>query len=151
MSALSFLGAKPGVGLFIVRIALAVVFLVHGIQKLSNMEGTVAFFSMIGLSAFFAWLVAIFETLSGVAMLTGYWAKYAGIVIVVIMLFAIILVKSKSGIMSAEIDFVLLLSGLAIAFGGPGAWAVRERKGSSGCASCQAGSCAVHGTGMQGT
>lgn len=37
-------GCGKDVGLFLIRLALAVVFMVHGISKFQNMEGTITFF-----------------------------------------------------------------------------------------------------------
>ena len=47
------------VGLLIIRLAAGLIFLVHGISKLSDIESTTMFFASMGLGAIFAWLVVI--------------------------------------------------------------------------------------------
>ncbi len=65
-------------GLLLVRLALAAVFLYHGITKFQNLDGTVAFFGQLGFAPFFAYLVATVETVGGAAMLLGVWTRWAG-------------------------------------------------------------------------
>ena len=65
------------VGLLIIRLAAGLIFLVHGISKLSDMESTMMFFGSMGLGAFFAWLVAIVETLGGAMLVLGIFTRKA--------------------------------------------------------------------------
>lgn len=144
-------------GLLLVRIALAIVFLSHGISKLSDMDSTIAFFGSLGLGAFFAWLIAIVETLGGLFMLLGVWTCVTGAALAVTMIMAIILVKSKMGFPAMELEIVLLASSLAIALGGAGKYAIgwccsgcvgKSAScgccGNGSCGNCANGTCAVH-------
>jgi len=143
--------------LLLIRLSLASVFIFHGILKLTNMAGTIDFFSTLGLGVFFAWLVAILEVVSGGLMLLGLWTHVAGIILAIIMFFSIILAKSKSGLgfLSFEFEFVLRLVALGIAMAGPGRWAVncpcgncKDKCGSScgcHCDSCNDGNCKYQG------
>lgn len=118
-------------GLFLVRLSLAAVFLQAGIAKLSNIGGTTAFFASIGLGAFFVYLVALVETLGGLALLLGVWTRYAGILLAIDMFFAILLVKGALGFAGAgyRFELTLLLAALAVAFSGSGKYSVASYLG----------------------
>ena len=108
-----------GVGL--VRLALAAVFITHGAQKWMHLDQTIGFFSTLGLSAFFVYLVAAVELLGGLAMLFGAWTKWAGYLLAIDMFFAIVLVKGSAGFLGGyEFELTLLLTALGVAFMGPG-------------------------------
>ena len=81
------------VGPFLIRLALAIVFIVHGSQKFQNMEGTAGFFGSLGFPAFVAYLIAFVELAGGIAMLLGIFTAWAGILLALVMAGAIYLVK----------------------------------------------------------
>ena len=120
-------------GQLVLRLTVAIPFIIHGAQKLSAMEGTIAFFGQLGLPAAVAYLVAIVETFGGLAVLIGVFARYAGIILAINMLGAIFLVHFKNGYSLAtggyEYALTLLLASLAIAFIGSGKYAAKK-----GCA-----------------
>jgi len=119
---------NPNVGLLLIRVGIALVFIVHGISKLSNIDGTIAFFGSLGLGVFFAYLVAVVELLAGISMLLGFWVEASGIALAIIMVIAIFTVKLKVGFLGGyELDLPLLLSALGIAFAGPGKYAIEKR------------------------
>lgn len=129
-------------GLLLVRLSLAAVFLTHGIAKLSDMDGTIAFFGSLGLSAFFAWLVAIVETVGGGLMLLGAWTCVAGAALAVTMVMAIILVKAKLGFPAIDIDIAMLASSLAIMVMGSGRYGLNKCcKACMNKSNCCGGSC----------
>lgn len=115
-------------GLFLIRFALAVVFIIHGWLKLSNMSGTIDFFeSTVGIAGFWAYIVAVVEFLGGLAMLLGIWVYWSGVLLATNMLFAIILLKLDTGFVGGwEFDLVLLLCALSIATVGPGIYTVKK-------------------------
>lgn len=115
----------PDAGLLLLRLGLAAVFITHGVMKLQNMDGTIAFFSSLGMPAVMAWLVALVETLGGISMLFGIYTCIAGALLAVVMLFAIILVKGKMGFVGGwEFDLSLLLMALAVVKLGPGKFTI---------------------------
>lgn len=117
-------------GLLLLRLALAAVFLAHGIQKFTHMEGTIAFFGNLGMPEFLAWLVALAESAAGAAMLLGLWTRWAGYVIAIIMLVAIVKVKWAMGFLGGyELDLTLLLMALAVSVIGPGKYALGKSGG----------------------
>lgn len=133
---------RKNLGLFLIRAALAAVFITAGWMKLSSMEQVIGMFGSIGLAPFFAYLVAIVELVGGIALLFGFLARYAGIALAVIMVFAIVLVKAKMGFAAYQADIVLLVSALGIALIGPGRWCVSSDAGTCACCdNCEGGTC----------
>lgn len=126
----------PDAGLFLVRLAVAIVFLYAGINKLTmgGTAGAAAFASM-GITMapmFWFWVVAIVETLGGAAILLGVFTKIAGYLLAFIMLVAIVTVHWSAGFggpMGMEYPLVMLLVSLGIAMSGSGTWGVCGRKG----------------------
>jgi uncharacterized membrane protein YphA (DoxX/SURF4 family) len=109
------------IALLLIRVGLGAVFMAHGYAKVSDMHNTVAFFSTMGLSAFWAYLVAYVEVLGGAAMLIGIATGWAGILLAIVMIGSTILVKSSKGFLGGyEFDLMLFLAALSIAFSGPG-------------------------------
>lgn len=134
-------------GLLLIRLAVGVIFLTHGISKLTNMEGTVAFFDGLGVPSFMAWVVALIETLGGAAMILGIYTTFAGYLLACVMIVAIVLVKSKMSFQAAELDVMLLASSLGIAFSGPGKYSLMRFIG-CGCKNCKDGKCECASNGM---
>ncbi|MCX6781100.1 MAG: DoxX family protein [Candidatus Magasanikbacteria bacterium] len=111
-------------GLLLIRLGLAAVFLTHGVQKLTHIDGTIAFFAGLGFSSFFAWLVAICETLGGFALLFGVYMQAVGPVLAIVMLVAIFKAKLGRGFVGYEFEFLLLLATLGMGMIGPGRFAL---------------------------
>lgn len=113
-----------GCALMLLRIAVGVVFVYHGWSKFSNMEGTIMFFSGIGLSSFWAYVATYVELLGGIAILVGFNTRIAAMLGAVIMLVAIAKVHWPHGFNGAaggyEYQFVLLLNFIALAIMGGG-------------------------------
>lgn len=111
--------------LLLVRVGLALVFMAHGWDKIVAMSDTVTFFSSIGLSPVFAYLVAYTEFIGGLAMLLGVFTGWAGILLAITMLGAIGKVKLNLGFVGGyEFDLVLFLSAIAISLSGAGKYTV---------------------------
>lgn len=104
-------------GMTLLRVVIGAVFLAHGIQKLQNMEGVVGFFGSLGMSSFFAYLVAWIETLGGIAIILGFMTTIASYLLAIVMVGAIFTVKAKMGFLGGyELDLVLLAGLLALAW-----------------------------------
>lgn len=109
------------VGLLLIRVGLAAVFIVHGWMKLSNMDATVGFFATLGLSAAIAWAVALIEFVGGLMMLVGAYTCVAGGLLAIVMIGAIATVKGQMGFVGGyEFDLMLLLSAVGVMMTGPG-------------------------------
>ncbi len=116
-------------GLFLLRLALALVFIAHGWAKLTGLGMTESFFSSVGIPAAgaMAVIVALVELLGGISMLLGLFTNYSGWLLFVVMGVAILQVKLAKGFVGGyEFDLTLLLSALAVVFTGPGEWTVMK-------------------------
>jgi putative oxidoreductase len=128
------------VGLLVLRIGLALVFIAHGWPKLnpnSPMKGTAGvagFFKQLGipLPTAAAWLVALLETIGSVLLILGLGTRILAIMFVINMLVAI--VKARIGMMKSsfaggnaigwEFEFLLAVGALALLFTGAGAYSL---------------------------
>lgn len=118
-------------GITLLRIAIAVVFLVHGGQKLFvfGIPGVTGFFTQIGvpLPSLFAPVISVVEFFGGLALLLGIGTRYAALCLALDMLGAIIFVHGKNGFFvpsGVEFVFVLLAANIALGLAGPGALAL---------------------------
>lgn len=130
---------KPGAGLFTLRVALGLIFLLHGWEKLFG--GGLSFVSqmleMVGW-AFPSWLliaVALAELLGGLALILGLGARPAALVLAAEMVVVVVLFHARQGffidtVPSAPLaygfEFHLALVGglVCTALAGPGAAAL---------------------------
>ena len=138
-------GVQPGTGLAILRIVLGIIFVYHGADKLfGGIVDTTGFFGMVGIPfpALMAWLVGLVEFGGGLALILGFFARIGALLLVPVMLVAIATVHLGNGFANVNIvgmgesgpifglpgweyNFALLGGLLAVAFGGPGRWALR--------------------------
>lgn len=124
-------------GLLLIRVALAVVLIAHGWQKLQNMSGTTGFFGFLGLPPELAYVVMIIELVGGFLILLGLFTKEAALAFAAVMVGAIITVKGSNGLMGSEgksgyeLELMLLLISLAMSAIGPGRYTVYKLFGSS--------------------
>ena len=117
-----------GIGLFVLRVVLGVVFIVHGYPKLfRNFSQTVGFFESIGIRPGRMWvfIVGAVEFFGGIALIAGFATQLVAALIVINMLVAIAKVKFKQGFVGGyEFDLALLAMAAALIFTGPGAFAI---------------------------
>jgi len=110
--------------LLAIRIVAGIIFVMHGWGKLTGNPSIEMFGGMVGglgfpMPMFFAWVVALTETLGGIALLLGIFVRPAGVLLSIVMLVAIGMVKKFSFPM-ADVDFALLGIAVALAIAGPG-------------------------------
>ncbi len=118
----------PALGLFLMRLGLGSVFVVHGWMKLTNLAGTVGFFSTLGIPAWLTYLVVFIEFFGGIAVILGLGTRAAGYLLSAVMLGAIATVKFKAGFVGGyEFDVVLLALALGLALTGAGGWSLDAR------------------------
>ncbi len=126
---LAFLPRNTDLGLLVIRIGLAIVFIAHGYDKLTHIESTIGFFHGIGLSAFFAYFIGIVELVGGLSLFIAQKVRLAGWILAINMVFAIALVKYRLGFFGGyEFDLVLLFSSLGIALTGGGKYTIGRRR-----------------------
>jgi len=116
--------------LLLIRLALGVSFIAHGIAKLSDVAGTA---EMLQMSVSLTVVLSILELLAGIGILVNRYAKYAAYTIAIIVIGAIFTVKLKMGYLGGyELDIAYIAMALTIAM--------------MSCTSCSSGTCKVdHG------
>jgi putative oxidoreductase len=118
------------------RLALGVIIFVHGIGKLLNIgpaspgiEGFTDYLAdlMVPFPEVFAWIVALVETIGGILVFIGLFARYASALIVIDMAVAIWLVHLPNIVASGgELPIVLGLIAIALVLSGPGYLSVEQ-------------------------
>jgi putative oxidoreductase len=127
---------NDAVGKLIVRLTVGGLILFHGVSKLGNPAGAIAYVSKTlteaGLPTFLSYLVFFGEVLAPLLIIFGLFARLGGLMVVVNMLFAFGLVHTgqfftmnKMGGWSLELQAFYLLSGLAVFFLGSGKYALK--------------------------
>jgi uncharacterized membrane protein YphA (DoxX/SURF4 family) len=111
-------------GRFMVRLSLAMVFLVHGWQKLMGLDMVVGFFGQLGLPAWLAGVVAVIEVLGGLAVLLGVYTKWAGYALALVMLGAVFTAHAGQPWSGKEFAVMLFVLSLGVAWIAPGKIAV---------------------------
>ncbi len=129
---------NPSWSIFIIRLALGVIFFAHGAQKVLGWFGgyglkpTANHFASMGMPLALAYAVCFIEFLSGLGLIVGLLARLCGLGVAAIMIGAMITVHGQHGFfLNAElkpgkghgIEFALALlaMGLAILIAGAGA------------------------------
>jgi len=108
-----------GLGLLVLRLALGLVFVVHGGQKLFVMgpSGTAGMLGQMGIpgAALFGPLLAVIEPLAGLAVIFGLLTRFGAFAIAADMLGAILLFHSKHGFfVPMGVEFPMMLSASAL-------------------------------------
>lgn len=121
---LDFLDRYREFGPFFIRIALGLVMIGHGSQKLfgafggGGLSGTAEFFNQIGIAPglFWATIVAVVETFGGLFVLIGFLTRFASIFIGITMFVAMTWVHLQNGffLSSRGFEFTLVLFCMAV-------------------------------------
>ena len=115
-------------GKLVLRVALGVLILLHGIAKISSgVSGISGGLAAHGLPGFLAYLVYVGEVLAPVLVIAGIYTRPAAWIIVINMLVAIGLVRykdlfviGKTGGWAMELEGILLIAAVAVALLGAG-------------------------------
>jgi putative oxidoreductase len=125
---------SPDLGLLILRVAIAVVLLFHGVSKLNNgiawMAGPLGAF---GLPGFVGYGAYVAELVAPVLLIVGVWSRPAALVIAFDMMMAVALVlrsqvlavKEAGGGWGIELEALICLGALALFMTGSGKYAAR--------------------------
>jgi putative oxidoreductase len=115
-------------GITILRVAVGVVFFVHGCQKLFvvGVPGVASFFGQLGIPAplLAAGLVSAVEFLAGLALILGLGTRWAAIPLACVMVVAIVTVHGSQGFFlpkGFEFVMTLLAANVALTLLGSGA------------------------------
>ena len=120
------------VGKLLLRLALGVLVLLHGLAKIGSGPGDIAgLVEKAGLPGSFAYAVYIGEVVAPIALIVGVWTRLAALVVAVNMAVAVALVhmgellsRSEGGGWALELQGMFLFTALAIALIGPGRYAL---------------------------
>jgi putative oxidoreductase len=128
-------------GLFILRVALGIIFIVHGWPKLNpnsplkGIAGVTGFLAQLKIPApgLFAWVLALVEAVGGVLLTLGPFTRLIALGLAIDMVVAIQLVRRGMARVPFthpqgggwEFEFALLAAALALLFTGPGSIALR--------------------------
>ena len=116
------------IGLAVLRVAVAAVFINHGRQKLFvyGFAGVTGAFTQMGVPfpGIMGPFIGLLEFFGGIALLLGLITRLLAVGFVCDMLGAILLVQLKKGFSAYELEFLLLGSSLALALTGAGRFSV---------------------------
>lgn len=129
--------SNTDVGRLILRLAVGVLILLHGISKVTGGVGPIAgMLERAGLPAALAYGAYIGEVLAPILLIVGVWTRAAAVVVVVNMLVAVYLAHmgdiasiNKQGGYALELQAMFLFGALSIAFLGAGRLSVGGRYG----------------------
>lgn len=125
-------------GPLVLRLAVGVVFAMHGWQKVGvTPEAFSMFLASLGVPAplFFAYVVTYVELLGGLALILGFLTHWAAKLLSINMLVALFLVHFQNGFflpMGYEFVLVLLAGSVSLMLTGPGAWALDSKFNKAG-------------------
>lgn len=115
-------------GLLLLRIAVGIVFMLHGKQKLFGMGfgGVSGAFTQMGvpMPGVMGPFVALLEFFGGIALILGLLTRVVALGFAIDMLVAILLVQFKNGFSHYELEFLLCVSSAALVLMGGGEFAV---------------------------
>lgn len=122
--------SRTDLALLLVRAVVGLTFLIHGLDKLGDLNGTEQFFDglSIPLPGLMAPVVALLEVVGGLALIVGLLAPLFGLALAVDMLVAALTQHIDKGFFVAEGGYELVLilgtASLAILFAGAGRFSV---------------------------
>ena len=119
---------QVSIGLTVLRVAAAAVFINHGRQKVFvyGFTGVTGAFTQMGVPfpGVMGPLIGLLEFFGGIALLIGLLTRLLAVAFVGDMLGAILLVQLKKGFSGYELEFLLLASSLALVLTGGGRFSV---------------------------
>ncbi len=127
--------ARADLGKLVLRLALGILILLHGIAKLKGgLAGIVGMVEAHGLPGFIGYGVLVGEVLAPVLVILGLYARIGGLLIAINMLFALALAHlgqlgqlNGEGGWALELQGMYLATAVAIALLGPGAYSVNRK------------------------
>ncbi len=116
------------IGLAVLRIAVAAIFINHGRQKLFvyGFAGVTGAFTQMGVPfpGVMGPLIGVLEFFGGIALVVGFLTRLLGAAFALDMLGAILLVQLKKGFSGYELEFLLLAASVALFLTGAGGFSV---------------------------
>jgi len=127
-------GRAAAWGPFFLRVAVGVVFVIHGAQKLfgafggPGLKGFSGMIGGMGLRPAMAWAtaVALIEFVGGIFLVLGFMTRLSALLIGVVMAVAVLFVHLSDGFFAFEYPLVLFAACLCLLLTGGGRAAMRE-------------------------
>lgn len=112
---------RPWLGLLLIRIAVGLIFIHHGLMKFQNVEGTLGFMGHLGVPVWLAYLVMIVELVGGAMLVAGVLTRAAAVATGIVALFAFVLViNPMKGVAGGELELLLSAVSFGLALVGSG-------------------------------
>lgn len=127
--------AMQDVGRLLLRLAVGVLILLHGLSKLrTGLDGIEGLLEARGLPGALAYLVLVGEIVAPLMLIIGLHARIGGVIVAINMLVAIFLVHmgelgrlNGSGGWAIELQVMFLVGAVAVALLGPGRFSANQR------------------------
>jgi putative oxidoreductase len=106
-----------------IRIMAGIAFIIHGLPKFENLQGTQGFFASVGIPAELALLIGLLEVIGGILLIVGLVTRITAILFIIEMIGAILIVKAGNSFMGEggyEIDLLLMAISISLLLSGPG-------------------------------
>ncbi|HEU0198904.1 MAG TPA: DoxX family protein [Burkholderiaceae bacterium] len=87
-------------GALLLRVTMGVLFILHGLYLkyfVFTMAGAGKYFASLGLPEWFAWVVMLYETIGGLALIFGVYARWVALLLGIHLLFAAYLGHGANG------------------------------------------------------
>jgi len=109
---------KP-LALFLLRVALGVIFIHHGYPKLANAQQWVQNFRHMGFPGYFTYISGVLEVFGGALLIAGLFARIAGLLLAIEMAIAVTkvhgLLSNPANVHSYEFPLALCVGSLDVA------------------------------------
>ena len=117
---------ERSLGLLLIRLGVGLVFLMHGIMKLQNLAGINSFFVHLGLPAPIALLIALLETIGGIALIFGIFTRVFALLLGIEMIVAIFITNPtlSGGWQQHELEALLMAVSFGLVYLGSGKWSL---------------------------
>lgn len=113
------------VGLLVLRLAVAIIFIYHAMPKLKNAKGMA---QMVGMPAGMVLMLGMVELVASIGLIVGFYTQLSALLLAIVMVGAIGMKTMKWGVPFAamdktgwEFDLILLATNISILLGGSGA------------------------------
>lgn len=115
---------KLSISVLLIRIIIGIIFMVHGFNKLRDLDSWGKFMGTFGIPKTMSNIVALVEFLGGLLILLGIFTKTSSVVMIIFMLFAIFLVHKNKGFSNEkggyEYQLLIIVCCLVLAICGGG-------------------------------
>jgi putative oxidoreductase len=122
-------------GLFLLRVALGVMFVAHAWLKVSvfTIPGFAGFLEQVGFPGFLAWPVVLLEAAGGLAIILGVYSRFVAAALIPVLIGALSVHVGNGWLFTApnggwEYPAFLIVSAATLALSGDGAFALRPSR-----------------------